>query len=300
MNKIQTLLQESDVILADGAMGTMLLKAGLEEGTLPEAWNVDEPEKVAAIHRAYLNAGSRILLTNTFGGTRFRFARHGAKDRVYELNRAAATLLRDVVDGSGTNAVVAGDIGPSGKVLIPVGDLNYDDAADGFEEQAQGLVEGGVDVIWIETMADLEEVRAAVEGVRRVSDSVPIITTMSFDTHGHTVMGVSPDVAATTLGTLGAIAVGGNCGTGPEELLQAIEKMRSVAPDTLLVSKANAGVPRLVSGKTTYDADPPTMAQYALNARDAGAHIIGACCGSTPEHIQAMAEALAGVSEADE
>jgi 5-methyltetrahydrofolate--homocysteine methyltransferase len=123
---------------------------------------------------------------------------------------------------------------------------------------------------------------------------------MSFDTHGHTVMGVSPDVAATTLGTLGAIAVGGNCGTGPEELLQAIEKMRSVAPDTLLVSKANAGVPRLVSGKTTYDADPPTMAQYALNARDAGAHIIGACCGSTPEHIQAMAEALAGVSEADE
>lgn len=300
MNRIQTLLQESDVILADGAMGTMLLKAGLEEGTLPEAWNVDEPEKVAAIHRAYLNAGSRILLTNTFGGTRFRFARHGAEDRVYELNHAAATLLREVVDGSGTNAVVAGDIGPSGKVLFPVGDLNYEEAVDGFEEQAQGLVEGGVDVIWIETMADLEEVRAAVEGVRRVSDSIPLITTMSFDTHGHTVMGVSPDVAATTLGTLGAIAVGGNCGTGPEELLQAIEKMHSVAPDALLVSKANAGAPRLVSGKTTYDADPPTMAQYALNARDAGARIIGACCGSTPEHIQAMAEALAGVSEADE
>jgi 5-methyltetrahydrofolate--homocysteine methyltransferase len=299
MNRFQTLLQESDVILADGAMGTMLLKAGLQEGTLPEAWNVDEPEKVAAIHRAYLNAGSRILLTNTFGGTRFRFARHGAEDRVHELNHAAARLLRSVVDESGTNAVVAGDIGPTGKVLIPVGDLKYEDAVDSFEEQARGLVEGGVDVIWIETMADLEEVRAAVEGVRRVSDSIPLITTMSFDTHGHTVMGVSPDVAATTLDTLGAIAVGGNCGTGPEELLQAIGKMRSVAPDALLISKANAGAPRLVAGKTTYDADPPTMAQYALNARDAGAQIIGACCGSTPEHIRAMADALAGTNVAD-
>lgn len=297
MNKVQALLHESDVILADGAMGTMLLKAGLEEGTLPEAWNVDETEKVAAIHRSYLNAGSRILLTNTFGGTRFRFARHGAEDRVYDLNHAAATLLRDVVDGSGTNAVVAGDIGPSGKVLIPVGELSYEDAVDGFEEQAKGLIEGGVDLIWIETMADLEEVRAAVEGVRRVSDSIPLITTMSFDTHGYTVMGVSPDVAATTLSSYGAIAVGGNCGTGPEELLQAIKKMRSTAPDAVLVSKANAGAPRMVSGKTTYDADPPTMAQYALEARDAGAQIIGACCGSTPEHIRAMAKALAGVDD---
>jgi 5-methyltetrahydrofolate--homocysteine methyltransferase len=292
MNKIQSLLQESDVILADGAMGTMLLKAGLPEGTLPESWNVDEPEKVASIHQAYLDAGSRILLTNTFGGTRFRFARHGAEDRVYELNHAAAKLLRRVIDESGINAIVAGDIGPSGKVLIPVGDLKYEDAADSFEEQARGLIEGGVDVIWVETMADLEEVRAAIEGVRRISDSIPIITSMSFDTHGHTVMGVPPDVAATTLGSYGAIAVGGNCGTGPQELLQAIKLMRSVAPNAILVSKANAGAPRFVSGKTTYDAEPATMAEYALKARDTGAKIIGACCGSTPEHIQAMANAL--------
>lgn len=294
MNKIETLLQTSDVVVADGAMGTMLLKAGLEEGTLPESWNVDEPEKVAAIHRAYLDAGSRILLTNTFGGTRFRFSRHGAEDRVYELNHAAAVLLRTVVDESGIVAIVAGDIGPSGKVLFPVGDLDYEEAVDGFEEQARGLIDGGVDVIWIETMADLEEVRAAVEGVRRISDSIPIIMSMSFDTHGHTVMGVPPDVAATTLGSLGAIAVGGNCGTGPEELLQALEIMRSVAPKAVLVSKANAGAPRFVSGQTTYDADPATMAQYALDAKQAGAQIIGACCGSTPEHIHAMAQALAG------
>lgn len=294
MNKIQSFLQDTDVILADGAMGTMLLKAGLPEGTLPESWNIDQPEKVAAIHQAYLAAGSRILLTNTFGGTRFRFAQHNAEDRVFELNHAAAMLLRRVVDESGTNAIVAGDIGPSGKVLIPVGDLKYEDAADGFEEQARGLIEGGVDVVWIETMADLEEVRAAIEGVRRISDTIPIISSMSFDTHGHTVMGVPPDIAATTLGSYGAIAVGGNCGTGPDELLQAIELMRAVAPDAILVSKANAGAPRFVSGKTTYDADPATMADYALTARDAGAQIIGACCGSSPEHIQAMAEALAG------
>lgn len=293
MNKIRTMLQESDVLLADGAMGTMLLKAGLEEGTLPETWNVDQPEKVAAIHRAYLNAGSRILLTNTFGGTRFRFARHGAADRVFELNHAAARVLREVVDGSEANALVAGDIGPSGRILIPIGDLSFEEAVDGFEEQARGLIEGGVDLIWIETMADLEEVRAAIEGIRRVSKPLPIITSMSFDTHGHTVMGVSPDAAATTLSSYGAIAVGGNCGTGPGELLQAIEKMRSVAPDLILVAKANAGAPKMVSGITRYDADPSTMAQYAHEARRAGAQIIGACCGSTPDHIRAMADALA-------
>lgn len=292
MNMLEDLFQESGVVLADGAMGTMLFNAGLDEGVLPETWNVDQPEKVAGIHRAYLQAGSRILLTNTFGGTRFRFARHGAEDRVVELNQAAARILREVVDESGIQAIVAGDIGPTGRLMVPVGDLEYQEAHDAFEEQARGLIEGGVDLIWVETMADLEEVRAAVEGVRRVSGEIPIIATMSFDTHGHTVMGVSPQVAATTLGSFGAVALGGNCGTGPDELVMVIEQMRAAAPDAILVSKANAGAPRFVSGRTTYDADPATMAQYALKARQTGAQIIGACCGSTPDHILAMAEAL--------
>lgn len=292
MNILEALLQESEVVLADGAMGTMLFNAGLEDGALPEAWNVDHPEKVAGIHRAYLQAGSRILLTNTFGGTRFRFAGHGAEDRVVELNQAAANILREVVDESGIQAIVAGDIGPTGKLMVPVGDLAFEEAVDAFEEQAVGLLQGGVDLIWIETMADLEEVRAAVEGVRRISGEISIIATMSFDTHGHTVMGVSPEVAATSLDSLGVIAFGGNCGTGPDELILVIKQMRAVAPEAVLVSKANAGSPRFVSGKTTYDAGPPTMAQYALDARQAGSQIIGACCGSTPEHIRAMAEAL--------
>lgn len=292
MNMLEDLFQESGVVLADGAMGTMLFNAGLDEGVLPETWNVDQPEKVAGIHRAYLQAGSRILLTNTFGGTRFRFARHGAEDRVVELNQAAARILREVVDESGIQAIVAGDIGPTGRLMVPVGDLEYEEAVDAFEEQTKGLIQGGVDLVWIETMADLEEVRAAVEGVRRVSGEIPIIATMSFDTHGHTIMGVSPQVAATTLGSFGAVALGGNCGTGPDELVMVIEQMRAAAPDAILVSKANAGAPRFVSGRTTYDADPATMAQYALKARQTGAQIIGACCGSTPEHILAMAEAL--------
>lgn len=292
MNMIEALLKKSEVALADGAMGTMLFNAGLEEGVLPEAWNVDHPEKVAEIHRAYMQAGSRILLTNTFGGTRFRFASHGAEDRVVELNHAAASILREVVDESGIQAVVAGDIGPSGKLMVPVGDLAFEAAVDAFEEQAVGLIQGGVDLVWIETMADLEEVRAAVEGVRRISSEIPIIATMSFDTHGHTVMGVSPQVAAATLEGYGAVAFGGNCGTGPDELVMVIAQMRAAAPEAVLVSKANAGAPRFVSGRTTYDAGPTVMAQYALDAHEAGAQIIGACCGSTPEHIRAMAEAL--------
>lgn len=297
MNILQALLQESEVVLADGAMGTMLLNQGLEEGVLPEAWNVDQPEKVAEIHRAYLRAGSRILLTNTFGGTRFRFAKHGAEDRVVELNQAAARILREVVDESGIKAIVAGDIGPTGKLMVPVGELEFEEAVEGFAEQAKGLIQGGVDIIWIETMGDIEEVRAAVEGVRQVSGTIPIVVTMSFDTHGHTVMGVSPEVAANTLKSYGVVAFGGNCGTGPDELVKVIEQMRAAAPQALLVSKANAGAPRFESGKTTYDADPATMAQYALKARQAGAQIIGACCGSTPEHIRAMAAALAKVNQ---
>jgi 5-methyltetrahydrofolate--homocysteine methyltransferase len=292
MNKFLELIQESDTILADGAMGTMLLNAGLEEGTPPEFWNVENAKGVAEIHRSYLQAGSRILLTNTFGGTRFRLDKHSAENRVHELNRAAAELLRKVIDESGETVIAAGDIGPSGKLLQPIGELTFDEARDGFEQQAKGLIEGGVDVIWIETMADLEEVRAAVEGVRRISSSIPIITTMSFDTHGHTVMGVSPELAVTTLASYGAVAIGGNCGTGPDELLQAMEKMRLVAPDAILVAKANAGVPKMVSGKIIYDADPPTMAHYAIAARQAGIQIIGACCGSAPKHIEAMAKAL--------
>ena len=203
MNSWDALLAKPGVILADGAMGTMLFEAGLEFGDPPEAWNVEYPERVRVVHRAYLEAGSHILLTNTFGGSRFRLGLHNLSARAGELNRAAAENLRAVVDEFDGLAVVGGDIGPSGEIMAPLGTLDYADAVDGFAEQAAGLVEGGVDVIWIETMSDLAEMQAAIEGTRRVSPTIPIVATMTFDTHGHTMMGVSPEKAANALASWG-------------------------------------------------------------------------------------------------
>jgi 5-methyltetrahydrofolate--homocysteine methyltransferase len=254
---------------------------------------------VRAVHRAYLEAGARILLTNTFNGTRFRLAAHKLEGRADELNRTGARILRDEIDDflrkgapSTAEPVVAGDIGPTGEIMAPLGKLSFNEAADAFARQAAALIEGGADVIWIETMSDLEEVRAAMEGTRRASQDIPIIVTMTFDTHGRTMMGVKPETAATTLGEWGAAAMGGNCGNGPDEMLAAIQKMRTALPTALLVAKSNAGMPEFVDGKTVYLASPATMAQSAIEMRDAGARIIGGCCGTTPEHIAAMARAL--------
>ncbi|MGH2522281.1 MAG: betaine--homocysteine S-methyltransferase [Anaerolineales bacterium] len=291
-NKWQRLLENSGPILADGAMGTMLFEAGLQFGDPPEVWNIAHPDMVRAVQRAYLEAGSRIILTNTFGGNRFRLGMHNLQGRVPELNRTAAILARAEVDAAGGQALVAGDIGPSGEILAPLGTLEYADAVDGFAEQAGALVAGGVDVIWIETMSALEELQAAFEGVRRVSAGVPVITTMTFDTRGHTMMGVTPERAANAMIELGAAAIGGNCGNGPDELLTVIQKMRATLPEAVLVSKSNAGIPELIKGKATYRADPGTMGQYAVAVRAAGARIIGGCCGNTPAHIRAMSEAL--------
>lgn len=274
-------------------MGTMLFASGLGHGGAPELWNVEHPDRVADVHRAYMQAGSRLLLTNTFGGNRYRLMLHNLEDRAAELNRAAAGILREVVSSSGVEALVAGDIGPSGGLLEPLGEMTFAQAVDAFQQQASALIEGGVDVIWIETMADLEEVHAAVEGVRLASVDIPIITTMTFDTRGHTMMGVTPERAIKTLSSYGAAAIGGNCGNGPEEIIQVVEKMHTTAPDVTLVAKANAGIPELVGGKPVYRASPETMAEYAVQVYDAGARIIGACCGSTPDHIQAIAGALA-------
>jgi 5-methyltetrahydrofolate--homocysteine methyltransferase len=295
VNKIQTFLSKNEYILADGAMGTMLFASGLGHGGAPELWNVDFPDRVAEVHRAYMQAGSRLLLTNTFGGNRYRLMLHNLEDRVAELNRAAASILREEVSTSGLDALAAGDIGPSGGLLEPLGEMTFTQAVEAFHQQASALIEGGVDVIWIETMADLEEVRAAVEGVRQASVDVPIIATMTFDTRGHTMMGVTPERAIVALSSFGAAAIGGNCGNGPEEIIQVVEKMHATAPQTTLVAKANAGIPELVGGKPVYRASPETMAEYAVQVFNAGARIIGACCGSTPAHIQAIAGALAPV-----
>lgn len=293
MNILESLLASNRYLLADGAMGTMLMAAGLEQGDPPEEWNVLHPDRVRAVHRGYIKAGSQIILTNSFGGSRFRLELHDLQDRVTELNWAAAEVARAEADVASHDVVVGGSMGPSGELLEPLGVLTFEEARDGFAEQAAALAEEGVDVLWIETMSDLKEVQAAVEGARSVSD-LPVVITMTFDTHGHTMMGTSPEQALEALRELAPIAIGGNCGNGPAEIEGVIEAMHTADPDIVLVAKSNAGVPELVDGEITYRGTPEVMAGYAVRVRELGARIIGACCGSTPEHVRAMAEALAG------
>jgi 5-methyltetrahydrofolate--homocysteine methyltransferase len=290
--RFRDLLAEGGPILADGAMGTTLFANGLQFGDPPEVWNLTHPDVIRRIQRGYLEAGSRIILTNTFGGNRLRLGLHGLSERVDELNRTAAILARAEVDAAGGQALVAGDIGPSGEIVQPLGTLDYDIAVDVFREQAASLVAGGVDLIWIETMSDLNEMKAAIEGVRKVSPGIALVATMTFDTRGHTMMGVSPEQAVEALVAWGADAVGGNCGNGPDELLPVIARMRARDPDAILVAKSNAGMPELVDMRAVYRADPASMAAYGLQLRDAGARIVGACCGSSPDHLRAMHDAL--------
>lgn len=292
-HKLQELLAENEYLLADGAMGTMLMDAGLEQGDPPEEWNVLYPERVQAVHRGYVDAGSQIILTNSFGGNRHRLKLHNLQDRAYELNKAAAENARAVADAADHDVVVAGSMGPSGEIIAPLGDLKFEDARDAFAEQAEALLAGGVDVLWIETMSDLNELRAAVEGVQQADPEAPFVTTMTFDTNGRTMMGVTPEQALNELSSFGPVALGGNCGNGPAEIEGVIQKMHLADADVPLVAKSNAGIPKLIDGEISYSGTPDVMAEYAVRAKGLGARIIGACCGSTPEHVRAMSEALA-------
>jgi 5-methyltetrahydrofolate--homocysteine methyltransferase len=211
MNKLQDLLEEHEVVILDGAMGTMLFASGLEAGGAPEAWNIEHPDRIREVHRKYIAAGSQVILTNTFGGTHFRLKLHGLQGRVVELNRVAATLARAEADAAPHPVVVAGSMGPTGELLAPMGPMSYEEAQAAFAEQATGLAEGGADVLWVETMSDVNEARAAVEGARSVTD-LPIVATMSFDTHGRTMMGITPNRAGDVFADLDLLAYGANCG----------------------------------------------------------------------------------------
>ncbi|MCJ7717265.1 MAG: betaine--homocysteine S-methyltransferase [Anaerolineales bacterium] len=295
MDKLRNLLQAGKPILLDGAMGTMLMDAGLESGNSPEEWNVHYPEKIRQIHRAYIEAGSQIILTNTFGGTSVRMETHGLQDRVIELNKKAAENACAEADAAPHTVLVAGSMGPTGQLLEPLGTLSASDAEKSFADQAAGLAQGGVDLFWIETMSDLSEVKAAVAGIRSVSD-LPIAATMSFDSHGRTMMGVSPEKAVKELEELDIQLMGANCGTGSDELIKAIKEMQSADPKLPLIAKANAGIPQMVGTEVVYDGSPELMAAYAAEVWKEGASLIGGCCGSSPAHIRAMAEALKSLS----
>ncbi|MDZ7749851.1 MAG: betaine--homocysteine S-methyltransferase [Halofilum sp. (in: g-proteobacteria)] len=290
---LQRLLDDRGVLLADGATGTNLFALGLQTGEPPELWNLDHPERVRAHYRRFVDAGSDVFLTNSFGGTRQRLKLHGSQERAGEINEAAARLAREVADGAGRPVAVGGSMGPTGELFEPLGALTHDAAREAFAEQAQALARGGADVLWIETLSSQAEVDAAIEGAR--TTGLPVVCTVSFDTNGRTMMGITPHGFAQhcSHGHAGAAAFGTNCGTGASELVAALLNMRAAAAgDAVLVAKANCGIPEWQGDRIVYNGTPELMAEYAVLARDAGARIVGGCCGTTPEHVAAMRAAL--------
>ena len=292
---MQRLLAERPWLLGDGATGTNYFAVGLQTGDAPELWNIDHPERVADLHRAFIAAGSDIILTNSFGGTANRLKLHKAEDRVAEINRAAAKIARAEADAAGRPVVVAGSIGPTGDLFEPLGPLTMDDGIAAFAAQAQALAEGGADALWIETISSKEELAAAIAGAG--TTGLPILCTLSFDTNGRTMMGITPAEVAGLAQSAAPLPLGygGNCGIGPAELLVALANMREAAgPEDILVAKSNCGVPEWRDGAIVYQGTPELMADYARTALDIGARVIGGCCGTTPAHIRAMHAALQG------
>ena len=291
-NRLNQFLQRHRWLLADGAMGTNLLARGLPPGTAPERWNLDAPEHIKALHLSFLQAGADIILTNSFGGNRRRLTLLGEHDFL-AINRTAAELAREAVDNCGRQAIVAGSMGPSGALLVPYGDLTWDEARALFAEQAAALASGGVDCLWIETMAAGDEMSAAVSGA--LETGLPLVCTFSFDSHGHTMMGLSPEDALGIIETLPQqpLAFGANCGCGTLDTVSVIAAMRKrLGPDVPLVAKANCGQPEYRDGAFQYGKSVEHMSSYAQLARDAGARIIGGCCGTTAKHLRAMRDAL--------
>jgi 5-methyltetrahydrofolate--homocysteine methyltransferase len=289
---LSRLLAAQDWILADGATGTNLFNMGLSSGDAPELWNADEPEKIRTLYRNAVNAGSDLFLTNTFGGNASRLKLHDAQSRVHELNRLGAELGRDVADAAGRTVIVAGSIGPTGDIMEPMGPLTHALAVEMFHEQAEGLKAGGADVLWVETISAPEEYRAAAEAATLAG--MPWCGTMSFDTAGRTMMGVTSAAMVANVGKLKnpPLAFGANCGVGASDLLRTVLGFVDGGATLPLIAKGNAGIPRYHDGHIHYDGTPALMGDYAVLARDCGATIIGGCCGTMPDHLRAMRAAL--------
>jgi len=289
---LSELLAERDWLLGDGATGTTLFNMGLEAGEAPEIWNETHPDRIRALYDGAINSGSDIFLTNSFGGNYSRLKLHDRQNDVFTLNRIAAEIGREAADASGRKIVVAGSVGPTGEIMEPVGELSFDSAVEIFEEQAKGLMEGGADVLWLETISAPEEYKAAAKAFQNVG--APWVGTMSFDTAGRTMMGVTAtDMVAMVEGLENPpVAFGANCGVGASDLLRTLIGFTKANPSIPIVSKGNAGIPKYVHGHIHYDGTPELMGEYALLARDVGAKIIGGCCGTLPEHLVAMKAAL--------
>ncbi|MCM2561143.1 betaine--homocysteine S-methyltransferase [Lutimaribacter sp. EGI FJ00015] len=291
-NALSRLLETRDWLMADGATGTNLFNMGLSSGDAPEMWNTDHPDRIRALYKSAVDAGSDIFLTNSFGGNASRLKLHDAQDRARELSRVAAELGREVADAAGRQVVVAGSIGPTGDIFTPMGTLTHELAVEIFHEQAEGLKEGGADVLWLETISAPEEYKAAAEAFALAD--MPWCGTMSFDTAGRTMMGVtSADMVAMVEALPNPpIAFGANCGVGASDLLRTVLGFAAQGTERPIIAKGNAGIPKYHDGHIHYDGTPELMAEYAVMARDCGATIIGGCCGTMPEHLEKMREAL--------
>jgi methionine synthase I (cobalamin-dependent) len=293
-NRLLDLLSSRPYLLADGATGTNLFAAGLATGEAPDLWVEQRPEEVVKLHRSFIEAGSDIILTNSFGGTSYRLKLHGADNRVKELNRRAAELAREAADTAGRPVAVAGSMGPTGELIEPLGQLSFEACIEAYAEQAEGLAAGGADILWLETLSSPEELKAAALGAANAG--LPVTATLSFDTNGRTMMGITPAAALELFrGIQPPLAgFGANCGVGAAELAATILGLTAdLRAGEAVIAKGNCGVPSWHEGHIHYSGTPELMAEYARLVRDAGARIIGGCCGTTPEHIRAMRDALA-------
>jgi 5-methyltetrahydrofolate--homocysteine methyltransferase len=281
---LSKLLASRDWLMADGATGTNLFNMGLESGEPPEFWNTDHPDRIRSLYRSAVEAGSDIFLTNSFGGNASRLKLHGAQGRVRELNRIAASLGREIADAAGRPIVVAGSVGPTGEIFEPMGTLTHTAAVEMFHEQA--------DVLWVETISAAEEYKAASEAARLAG--MPWCGTMSFDTAGRTMMGLTSAAMADMVEALDnpPLAFGANCGVGASDLMRTVLGFAAHGGTRPLIAKGNAGIPKYHDGHIHYDGTPELMGEYAVLARDAGVKIIGGCCGTMPEHLTAMRRAL--------
>jgi methionine synthase I (cobalamin-dependent) len=289
---LTALLDAGTVLLADGATATNYFAAGLAPDAAPEGWNLEHPDRVRALHRAFVAAGADVILTNTFGCNRTRLGLHGLHEHAYEIARHAAEIARAAADEASGSVVVAGSVGPTGVRLEPHGPLAHADAVASFHEQIAGLRDGGADVAWIETMAAADEVRLAAQAA--IDVGLPYVVTCSFGAGGRTLAGMAPDALVDVCVGLTAqpLAIGANCGVGPAEVLASARAMAARLDCGPVVAKANCGLPRLVGGQARYGVTPRQMAEYAQQGVDAGARIVGGCCGTTPGHIAAMRAAL--------
>jgi len=286
-------MEENGFLLMDGATGTNLFDMGLQSGDAPELWNDEFPDRVFKLNAGFVNAGSDVVLTNTFGCNAMRLKLHSSEHRVNELNEKGAAIALKAAESADRNVFVAGSMGPLGELIEPVGTLSMEDAIEAFSVQALALERGGCQILWIETISSKEELIAAATGAAHTS--LPFACNASFDTHGRTMMGISPAEFAKICDELDRkpFAVGSNCGIGPAQTVAAVHEMTLARPGTFsYVAKANCGVPVWEGANIRYSATPEQMYVYAQVARSTGASVIGGCCGTRYEHVRLMRKAL--------